>query len=141
VIGINTAMASNAQSIGFAIPINQARTAIDSYTRSGKIVKPYLGVSYVSITKDIADSQKLPVANGAWLQSSSGQASVIAGGPAASAGLKDGDIITAINGQTIDENHPLASVIANSKPGDEVSVKYLRDGKETTVKVKLGSIG
>jgi len=140
VIGINTAIASNAQNIGFAIPINQAKKALDSYKKSGKIIKPFLGVRYVTVNKEIARAQKLSVDYGALLVGSTDdQSAVVAGSPADKAGLKDGDIILEINGEKISENHPLAAIIAGYQPGNEIELKILRDNKESTLKVKLGS--
>ncbi len=139
VIGINTAVASNAQNIGFAIPINQAKSALDSYKKSGKIIKPFLGVRYVTVNKEIAQSQNLSVDYGAFLVGTSNQSAIVAGSPADKAGLKDGDIILEINGDRIDENHPLAGLIDNFQPGDTVDLKILRAGHESTLKLKLGS--
>jgi len=139
VIGINTAIASNAQNIGFAIPINQAKKALDSYKKSGKIIKPFLGVRYVTVNKEIARAQKLSVDYGALLVGTDDQSAVVAGSPADKAGLKDGDIILEINGEKISENHPLAAIIAGYQPGNEIELKILRDNKESTLKVKLGS--
>lgn len=141
VIGINTAVASNSQGIGFAIPINQAKSAIDSYKKTGKIIKPYLGVRYATVTKDIAKSANLSVDYGALMIGSFGQNAVESGSPADKAGLKSGDIILEINGQKIDENHTLGSVIANFQPDDQIELKYLHDKKENTIKVKLGKTG
>ncbi len=140
VVGINTAVASNAQNIGFAIPINQAKNAIDSYKSSGKIVKPYLGVRYTIVTKDVQQSLNLPVDYGALIGAGSGQDAVVSGSPAQKAGLKSGDILLDINGERIDENSTLGVLISQYKPGDEVEIKILRDGKESTIKLKLGSV-
>lgn len=140
VVGINTAVASNAQNIGFAIPINQAKSAIDSYKQSGKIIKPYLGVRYTIITKDIIDSMNLKVNHGALVGAGQGQAAVVADSPAQKAGIKSGDILLEINGEQINENHTLAAIISEYKPGDEIEIKIYRDDKELSVKVKLGSV-
>ncbi len=139
VVGINTAVASDAQSIGFAIPINQAQQAISSYEKTGKIIKPYLGVSYVTVTPDIASSNNLSVSQGALITASQGQDAVISGSPADKAGLKENDIILEINGQVLDQNNSLGGVISQYNPNDEVTIKYLRGSKDYTVKVKLGS--
>ncbi len=139
VIGINTAIAGGAQGIGFAIPINQAKAAIESYKKTGKIIKPMLGVRYVTINRQIAKQLDLNVDYGALILDRSGQAAVVAGSPADRAGLKAGDIILEINNERIDENHPLGGRIAEFNPGDEVTIKILRDKKEETVKLKLGS--
>jgi len=139
VVGINTAVASNAQNIGFAIPINTAKTAIESFQKNNKIVRPMLGVRYVAINSEIAQSAKLPVDYGVLITAGGGQPAVISGGPAANAGLRQNDIITEINGERVDENHPLGSMIQQFQPGDEIEITYLRDSKERKVKVKLDS--
>ena len=134
VIGINTAVAEGAQGIGFAIPINDAKGLIKSVTTKGKLERAYLGVRYVSITPDVASELKLSVKQGAYIY---GDNPVISGSPADKAGLHEKDIITKVNGTTIDQQHPLSSVMAQFSPGDTVEVTYPRDGKESTVKVTL----
>lgn len=139
VIGINTAVASSAQGIGFAIPINSVKGAIDSIKQTGRIVRPYLGVRYVAITPDIAKQNNLSVEYGAMVVRGSGiaQFAVVPGSPADKAGIVENDIILEINGQKIDENHGLVSLVSQAKVGDEVSLKILSKGNEKTVKVKL----
>jgi len=139
VVGINTAVASNAQNIGFAIPVNTAKTAIASFQKNGKIVRPMLGIRYVAINSEIAQTAKLPVDYGALITAGGGQPAVISGGPAAIAGLRQDDLITAINDERIDENHPLGSMIQQFQPGDEIEITFSRNNKEQKVKVKLGS--
>lgn len=141
VVGINTAVASNAQNIGFAIPVNSIKTAISSFQKNGKIVRPLLGLSYVSITPDISQAENLPLDYGALIKSSGNQPAVISGDPADQAGLQEGDIITAINGQRIDQSHPLGSTIQQFSPGDKIEITYLRNNKEQKTNVTLGSIG
>lgn len=137
VIGINTAVASNAQGIGFAIPVNDVKGMVKTLLSSGKVVKPYIGVRYVSITADIAKEYNLPVKSGAYIISGSGEAAVVSGSPADQAGLKEKDIITKINGTAVDGTHPFASLIAQHSVGEQVTITYLRDGKESTVTVTL----
>ncbi|MCL5407496.1 MAG: trypsin-like peptidase domain-containing protein [Patescibacteria group bacterium] len=139
VIGINTAIAGNAQSIGFAIPINQAKGALESYKKTGKIVKPQIGVRYVTLNKEIAKSNNLSIDYGALITGGANSPAVVAGSPADVAGLKANDIILEINGERIDESHPLGGVIQKYQVGDEIEIKFLRDKKEQTVKLKLGS--
>lgn len=140
VIGINTAIAGNAQSIGFAIPINQAKGALESYKKTGKIIKPQMGVRYVTLNKEIAKSNNLSVDYGALIYGSANNPAVIAGSPADKAGFKENDIILELNGERVDENHPLGSLIQKYQVGDEIELKYLRDKKESNVKLKLGSV-
>ena len=138
VIGINTAVASNAQSIGFAIPVNQAKSAIDSYKANGKIIAPFLGVRYIMITQDIAQNNNLPVTSGALVIAAQGETAVISASPADKAGIKANDIITEINGDKVGQNNTLGSLISQYHPNDEIEIKYLRDNKERTAKIKLG---
>lgn len=137
VIGINTAVASNAQGIGFAIPINRAKHDINSVQATGNIQTPYLGVRYLAITPDVAQSQKLPVDQGALVQGSSNAPAVQPNSPAAKAGLRSGDIITAVNGQAVDSGHPLGNLIGDRNIGDTVTLTILRGGKTTTLSVTL----
>lgn len=139
VVGVNTAVAGNAQNIGFAIPINRAKAAIESYKKTGKIVKPQLGVRYQMIDKNIAKTYNLKVNNGAWVVAGRGQEAIIAGSPADKAGLKLNDIIIELNGEAVDLQHTLAARISQYQPGDQIEIKYNRDGKEYTTKATLTS--
>lgn len=138
VIGMNTAVA-NAQSIGFAIPVNVVKKDIDSYNKNGKIIKPMLGVRYVPITKEIAKVNNLKVENGAWILrgANNTDVAIIPGSPADKAELKENDIITAIGGQKINDTHSLTGLIAQYNVGDKVEITYLRGGEEYTTTVIL----
>lgn len=142
VVGINTAIASNAQGIGFAIPINTAKSAIESIKKSGTIIRPYLGVRYLPITKDIAEQNDLSVQNGAWILPGGGygQVAVAPGSPADKAGLKENDILTAVNGEAIDETHSLTRLLQNYEVGKTIEITYMRAGKEAKVKVVLEAV-
>lgn len=139
VVGINTAVAGNAQGIGFAIPINTAKTAIQSFQKNGKIIRPILGVRYTTVTSEIQQSQHLTIDYGALIYSSDGQAGVVSGSPADKAGLQNGDIITAINGDRIDQNHPLGTAIQEYNPGDKIEITYMRGNKEHKTSATLSS--
>jgi len=90
------------------------------------------------VNQQIADAQKLPVNHGALIQNSSTSGSgILSGSPADKAGLKVGDIVTAVNGQNVDENHSLSRLIQQYAVGASVKVSYYRDGKEQTVNVTL----
>jgi len=130
VVGVNTAVDQTGQSIGFAIPVSLVESAIDSYLTKGKIVRPMLGLRYISLNKDIAVSNNLPVSDGALLYSSDGAVSVIIGGPAGKAGLRDRDIITKIADEKITQGTTLLSLVTKHKVGESVNITYLRDGKE-----------
>ena len=137
VVGINTAVASGAQGIGFAIPINDAKGMVASLVATGKVQKPYVGVRYVSLNPTSSKQFGVSVQRGAYLLGSQDQSAIAEGGPASKAGLRDKDIITKVNDVAIDGQHPFASMIAQHKPGDSVKLTYLRDGKEQTATVKL----
>ena len=139
VIGINTAVAGEAQNIGFAIPIDAVKKAIDSIKKTGEIKRPMLGIRYVAITKEIAKLNKLDVNYGAWVLrgESRSEAAVIPSSPADKAGLEENDIILEINGQKINENNSLSKIISDYDINDTITLKVLHDGKEKEVKVKL----
>lgn len=138
VIGINTAVASGAQSIGFAIPINRAKPDINSARTTGNIQSPYLGVRYLMITSDVATQQNLPVNSGALVRGSSDGPAVEPGSPAAKSGIQAEDIIEKVNNQTIDTSHVLGDMIAQYNVGDTVTLTINRGGKEMTISVTLG---
>ena len=139
VIGINTAVAADAQGIGFAIPINAAKGMIRGVIANGKVEKAYVGVRYISITPDVRVQYKLSVEQGALVRGSSEGSSVESGGPADKAGIKDGDIITKVNGRIVGEQGGFSSLIAEFMPGEKVDLTINRDGKERQVSVTLGS--
>jgi serine protease Do len=137
VVAINTAVAGNAENIGFAIPINDAQGLIKSVLKSGKLERPYLGVRYVTLTDDYAYQYNLDIKRGAYLAPSQGQSAVITGSPADKAGLKEKDIITKVNNESIDEKNSLISLLGRSGVGDKITLTIVRDGKEMTVDVAL----
>jgi serine protease Do len=137
VIGINTAVAADAQGIGFAIPINDAKGLIKGVLNTGKVTRAYLGVRYTSITPEAVTQLKLKVQNGAYLNGRSGASAIVAGSPADKAGLKDGDIIVKVNDINIDHTHPLASVLGSFAPGDTITITVNRDSKEVQVTATL----
>lgn len=137
VIGINTAVSEEGDAIGFAIPINDAKNMIDSMLTKGKIVKPYLGVRYISLDPDIAQQLGITQKQGAILIGTSGQGAVAPNSPAAKAGLQDRDIILKVNGQMVDDQKGLSSHLSQFKPGDQITLIIIRDNKEQTVQVTL----
>jgi len=142
VIGINTAIDLQGTQIGFAIPINSVKSALDSYATSGKISRPMLGIRYVNITKELAALNKLAVTQGALVTkgSNAGESAVTPGGPADKAGIKENDILVSIDGKEIDENNSIISLLRAYKPGDTITIKILRAGAEKQVQVKLGEL-
>ena len=141
VIGINTALASDSQSIGFAIPINDVTGLIESVKSTGKLQRPYIGVVYVPITSDIAKEFSLSTDRGAYIpkESELGQAAIISGSPAEKAGIKEGDIITKVDDTTINETASITSVLGKHKVGDKVTLTIIRGSKTITLDVTLGA--
>ncbi|RJQ28910.1 PDZ domain-containing protein [Candidatus Parcubacteria bacterium] len=137
VVGINTAVVSGAQNIGFAIPINKAKRAIQSVKTSGEIQIPFIGVRYIVITPEIAEEQKLPVTRGALLRGMEDGPAVMADSPAEKAGLRAEDIIVELNGQKVDNDNPLGALIVQKSVGETVTLKVLREGKEVMFRVTL----
>jgi S1-C subfamily serine protease len=145
VIGINTAIATDSNGIGFAIPINIARPIMQQAVEGKDLARPFIGITFVGIDAQLAKDQKLPVNQGALVRNldSNGnptsEGAVRADSPAAKAGIKDGDIITKIEDQTIDADHPLDAVLSQFSPGQTVNVSIVRGGEQLTVKVTLGT--
>lgn len=139
VIGVNTAIVQGAQGIGFAIPINDLKPTIDSVRKNGRIIRPWLGIRYQMISKEIKDANKLEVDYGAIVVRGDRPTdlAVIPGSPADKAGIVENDIILEIDGKRIDGKNPLANAIAGKTVGEEVVLKVLSKGKEKEVKVRL----
>ena len=137
VIAINTAVARNAENIGFAIPINQAKRALESVEKTGKISVPYLGVRYIQISKELSEKENLPVSEGALVRGGEDGPAIVSNSPAAKAGLKTEDIITAINSEKITETKTLLGIIQKHNVGDVVRLSILREGKKQEISVKL----
>ena len=139
VIGISTAMVVDAQSIGFAIPINKAKRAIDQVKKFGKIVYPFLGVRYVVIDSATQEENNLPVDYGAWvIKGDLGEEAVFPGSSAQKSGILEGDIILEFDKEKITTDNSLAKIIVKYNPGDRVNLKVLRNSQELNVDVILG---
>lgn len=131
VIGVNVAVSSEGQNIGFALPINVVKDAIANFNRTGQFNRPYLGVQYRMITRQMAILNEIP--EGAYVMD------VIEGTPAATGGVKAEDIIIKMDGEKLTESNDLAKVIGKKKVGDTVSLTIWRDGKESSLSVTLGN--
>jgi len=127
VIGINTAILSGGQGIGFAIPINMAKSIMEELKQNGKVTRGWIGVSVQMVTPDLAKSFGLERERGALVSE------VMKNGPAEKSGLKGGDIILEFDGRQIHEMNELPRVVAGTKVGKKVKALILRDGKEQTV--------
>ena len=141
VVGVNTAVVRQAEpgvtaeGLGFAIPSNTVKDIARQLIENGKVVRPFLGISYTLINPQLAAAQNLPVDHGAYV------ADLQVGGPAATAGIQKGDIITGIDGEQISQTTSLQDLLFQHKPGDSVELTVARgtSGQTTTVKVTLGT--
>jgi serine protease Do len=136
-IGINTAILSHAggnQGVGFAVPANLAHSVMTQLLKNGKVVRGYLGVMIQPVTPDIAKAFNLADARGAIV------GEVSPDGPAAKAGILQGDVITDINGAQVDESRDLRLKISQLTPGSEIKLKLLRDGKPLEATITLGEL-
>jgi S1-C subfamily serine protease len=127
----NAAGGDVAEGLGFAIPGNTVKSVVDQIISKGSVVRPFLGVSWQWITPDIAQANGLSVQYGAYISS------VASGGPAAKAGLQRGDIITAISGQALDNDHSFINVLLNYKPGDVINLTVFRGGQNKQLSLTL----
>lgn len=138
VIGINTAVVMGAQNIGFAIPVNYAKQDLEEIRKYGKIKRPFLGVKYILLNKEISQKNKLPVNDGALIvRENLGESAIIKGSAADRAGLKEFDIILECQGEEITEKNPLSHILQKLKINEEITLKIRRDKKELQIKVKL----
>jgi serine protease Do len=137
VIGINTAIYSpngGSVGIGFAIPVNLAKPVVEQLKAHGRVARGWLGVQIQQVTPEIAESFGLPKAEGALV------ASVSANGPAARAGLAQGDIILSVNGRDISRMRELPLVVAETPIGETAAVKVWRRNAETTLRPVIGEM-
>lgn len=139
VIGINVAVAQNAQNIGFALPINQVRETIESVKKHGRLIRAWLGVRYIAITPEIAKENNLAKDYGMLVLKGEGETdlAVVPGSPADKAGIEENDIILEADGEKLGEDNPLSMVIARHKPGEILRLKVLHDGREKDTTVVL----
>ena len=137
VIGVNTAVSQNGENLGFALPINLVKDRMKAFNQSGQFDRPYLGVSYKMIPRQLALQNDVP--EGAYVQA------VVKDSPADKAGIKEGDIITTIDGVKIDErNNELGKILEKKKVGQNISVGIWREdgngeGSMEDIKVTLGN--
>ncbi len=139
VIGINTAIAQDAEGIGFAIPINAVKGILKGVLAGRGVERAYLGVRYIPIDAAVAKQYKLPVKTGAYVYSDNSSPAVVSGSPADKAGIKKGDIIVKINDVEVGTRGGVASLIAEYAPGDTVGLTINRGGQVEVVKVTLGT--
>ena len=141
VIGVNTAVAGDAQGIGFAIPINIAKPIMNQAVAGEELARPWMGFYYTEIDLVVQEAEELPVDYGILVQAPQGstQPAVLAGSPADDAGLQEGDIILEVNDQKLDSAHALDELLTQYAPEEELTLSILRDNEPLDLEVKLGT--
>jgi serine protease Do len=131
VVAINTAIIPFAQGIGFAVPINAAKSCTNDILLHGAVRKPWLGITGFTITKDVAAQYRLPVESGVFV------AGVESDSPSNKVGMKKGDIIQGMNGKRIDSIEELQDMLRQKQPGDKAALTILRDLRQVRLEVTL----
>lgn len=139
VIGINTLVVRGdgqssaiAEGLGFAIASNTVNALSNQLISQGYVARPYIGINWQSVTPAVARTYNLPVEWGVYITK------LASSGPAARAGLRQGDIITAINSDAVAEDNPFINILLRLVPGSDVQVTFVRDGQTQTTTVTLG---
>jgi len=138
VIGINTLVVRNtnsgdvAEGLGFAIPMNTAQAIAQQIIQQGYFARPYMGISFQPINPNIAARYSLSAQWGVYVME------VTENSPASKAGLQQGDIITKVGDVVLDETHSYVNTLFTFKPGDQVTLNVMRNGKEMQVQITLG---
>lgn len=139
VIGINTAIIYGAQNIGFSIPVNWAKEDLEDIIKHGRIIKPFIGLQYVMINKELQKRYSLPTDFGAMVvrDHTPGSAAIIPDSPAEKAGVKENDLILELNGEKLTEQNDFSDTLQKSKVGEEVKLTVMRDDKELKLTATL----
>ena len=139
VVGVSTAYAEQAQGIFFAIPINIAKPIMLQAVQGDPLSRPYIGIIYVPVDRNVQADNELPIDYGAWISPETGDGSdpIVPGSPADNAGLQAGDIVTAIDGRRIDAGQDLDDILTNYVPGDRVTLDILRGSTTLQLGVTL----
>jgi len=136
VVGIDVAMDESGQSIGFAIPINDAKVIIKSIREQNRIVRPRIGIRYVMLTPELAAAKNLPRSSGAWItraEDDPNSAAILPDSPADKGGVAEGDIVFEVNGIKIEGNNTLFNIVQKYKPGAKIGLKIQR-GKDIIIR-------
>ncbi len=134
VIGINTAIVSVGQGIGFAIPASMVRRVMPQLVATGRVTRGWLGIRIQPLTADLAPSFGVKEGDGVLV------ADVMPGSPAETGGLKSGDVILEVEGRKTAEVPDLQKIVADTEPGKAARVTVLRDGRRETLSVKIGEM-
>ena len=140
VVGVNTAIIGNAQGLGFAIPINQARQIANQLVTDGRVDHPYLGIQMLTLTPELKAELDTNQEFDAPLQTDSGVviAATVPGSPAAQAGLRQGDVIQKMNDQTITDANEVQQIVSKTALGDTIKLTLNRNGQTLTLDVRPG---
>jgi serine protease Do len=131
VVGVNAAIISGANTIGFAIPVNVVKQILPQLKQTGRVVRGFLGVQPQAITADMVDNLGLKSTKGALI------ADVVRDSPAEHAGIKPGDVVVGLNGKPVNDNSQLTRDVGVIPPGNTVKLDVVREGRPRTVEVKL----
>ncbi len=131
VVGINTAIVARGQGIGFAIPIDMARSIVDQLKDKGEVTRGWLGVQIRDLDESLASYYKVKAFSGVYVEN------VVPGDPADQAGIRSGDIITTVDGQPVASGRELANLIASIPVGQKTRIALMRDGKKKNISVKI----
>jgi S1-C subfamily serine protease len=139
-IGINTAIAGDAQGIGFAIPVNLARPIMEQAVRGEDLSRPWMGIYYTAVSPVLQEERGLTIGYGALIESPEGSdvPAVLADSPASESGLRPEDIITHVDGQQVDGDHSLDEILTAYYPGETVTLDVLRGGDVVSIMLHLG---
>jgi 2-alkenal reductase len=140
VIGVNTAVSQDAQGIGFAIPIDVAKPIMQQALDGKPLSRPWIGIYYQPVTKQLAKERNLSVDSGVIVDAGGNQPAVFPNSPAADAGIRQGDVITEIDGTAITADSDLAELMLPHHPGDTIALTVLRNGSKQTIQVKVGTL-
>ena len=135
-VGINSAIYSRtggSLGIGFAIPSDLARQVMEQIVQTGSVTRGWIGVEVQDISPELAESFNLPTTNGTLI------AGVQPGGPAERAGIRRGDILMAVESRVVTDSTRMLNLIAALKPGEQATLKILRDDEEALVQIKVGT--
>ena len=139
VIGICTAVVLGVENIGFAIPINQAKSIFENIKKYGKLCRPSLGVRYFLIDEEMQKLHHFPFDYGAFIiyETIPGRGGIVPEGPAEKAKLKEGDIILEVNKEKITKQSNLSQVLAHYEIGDVIKITYWNKEEKKQIKIKL----
>lgn len=137
VIGVNVAKSDGADNVSFSIPINDVKQLLENVISTGKLQRPYLGIQYLLLDKDLAKEENISVDYGAYLFTGDSSTSIAKDSPASKAGLKEKDVILEINGSKITQDNDLRKLVQKAKVGDVLTLKVLREGNQLEIKATL----